>query len=278
VQILRDDPPSPRKLNSGVPRDLETICLKCLEKEPSRRYTTARELSNDLRRYLDGQPIHARPVSKLERGWRWTQRHPARAGLIAASAAALVAVMVGAWIISVEKTRRETAELWQARWQKDHIENFRQLQRQTSYNGLMRDAAFRLAAQLGQEPVAGRRQFEPLRKESLQPALEFWERVMRLNQDSSKTIERGPGEAAYDLAHVCALRATAAKEKEDHHLAEQYAERAVEFLRVAGDAGFFNEPGGERLANDPDFGVLQPREDFRDFLAKLKGDAIANPE
>ena len=61
LQIQNDDPPSPRKLNGAVPRDLETIALKCLAKEPARRYATALELAAELERWLAGEPIHARP-------------------------------------------------------------------------------------------------------------------------------------------------------------------------------------------------------------------------
>jgi tetratricopeptide (TPR) repeat protein/ribosomal protein S27E len=82
VQILDDEPPSPRKLNNRVPKDLETICLKCLEKDQERRYQTARELYDDLRRFLDGKPIHARPVGRISRAWRWCRRNPARAALV----------------------------------------------------------------------------------------------------------------------------------------------------------------------------------------------------
>jgi len=77
VQILNDEPPSPRKLTPHVPRDLETICLKCLEKEPSRRYDTAKAMAEDLRRFLAREPIKARPISKVERTWRWCLRNRA---------------------------------------------------------------------------------------------------------------------------------------------------------------------------------------------------------
>lgn len=101
AQILQDDPPSPRRFNSRVPRDLETICLKCLEKEPARRYTTARQLADDLQRFLQGAPIEARPVSQLERAWRWCRRSPRIASftsaivliLLAGIAASLFAAM-----------------------------------------------------------------------------------------------------------------------------------------------------------------------------------------
>jgi eukaryotic-like serine/threonine-protein kinase len=80
VQILDEEPPSPRKFNANVPRDLETITLKCLEKDPAKRYQTAQALADDLRRYLAGEPIKARPVGRVERVWRWCKRHIRRSG------------------------------------------------------------------------------------------------------------------------------------------------------------------------------------------------------
>ncbi len=69
-QVINEDAPSPRLFQSGIPRDLETICLKCLEKELSQRYTTAKDLADDLRRFLLGEAIRARPVTRLEQGRR----------------------------------------------------------------------------------------------------------------------------------------------------------------------------------------------------------------
>ena len=83
-QVIHDDATALRKLNSRIPRDLETICLKCLEKHPSRRYQSAAELADELRRFLNGQPVVARPISRLARGWRWCKRNPLVAGLIVA--------------------------------------------------------------------------------------------------------------------------------------------------------------------------------------------------
>lgn len=86
AQILFDDPPPIARLVAHVPRDVETIALKCLEKLPARRYQTAAELAEDLRRFLDGQPIQARPVGRIARAWRWCRRRPATVALLAALA------------------------------------------------------------------------------------------------------------------------------------------------------------------------------------------------
>jgi serine/threonine protein kinase len=82
VQIVNDEPPSPRKLDGRIPRNLDTICLKCLRKEPHRRYETAAELAEDLGRAINNEPIKARPVSRLEKTWLWCKRRPAGTALI----------------------------------------------------------------------------------------------------------------------------------------------------------------------------------------------------
>ena len=83
IQVLSDEPVPPRRLIPTLERDLETICLKCLEKEPAKRYASATALQEDLRRYLAGEPIAARRASALERVVKWAQRRPAIAGLLA---------------------------------------------------------------------------------------------------------------------------------------------------------------------------------------------------
>jgi eukaryotic-like serine/threonine-protein kinase len=77
LQVTRDDPVPPARLNPKTPRDIQTICLKCLEKEPGRRHPTAAALADDLHRYLTDEPITARPAARWERAWKWAKRRPA---------------------------------------------------------------------------------------------------------------------------------------------------------------------------------------------------------
>ncbi len=114
VQILQDEPPSPRKLQSRIPRDLETICLKCLQKEPRRRYDTAEELGDELRRFLAGQPIRARPIGPALRAWRWCKRNRTVAALATAVAIVLLAGTVVSTSLSLaarQEAKLKTAAL-----------------------------------------------------------------------------------------------------------------------------------------------------------------------
>lgn len=96
--VVHREPVSPRALNPSVPRDLETICLKCLQKEPGRRYRSAQDLSDELGRFIRGDPILARPPSVAERAWRWCARNRALSASLGTAAFLLVAgVLVSTW-------------------------------------------------------------------------------------------------------------------------------------------------------------------------------------
>ena len=106
-QVIADEPAPPRRLNARTPADLEIICLKCLQKEPGKRYGTAAALADDLARQRRGEPIAARPVGRLERGWLWCRaRNPWLSGLTGAVAASLVVgAAVSVWF-AVDASRQ----------------------------------------------------------------------------------------------------------------------------------------------------------------------------
>src|SRR5262249_42066849 len=94
LQVLECEPVPPRALNAAIPRDLETICLKCLNKEPRKRYASAQHLVADLERCLEGRPIVARPIGVGERVWKWVKRRPATAALLLITAIEAVGLPV----------------------------------------------------------------------------------------------------------------------------------------------------------------------------------------
>jgi lipoprotein NlpI/predicted Ser/Thr protein kinase len=117
AEVVSREPVSPSQLQPKVPRDLETICLKGLRKDLRQRYASARELAEDLRRFLEGRPIRARPVPTWERAYRWVRRRPTQAALIAASVLALLAGSVGALLYGMYEKQRATAlqQQWERR-------------------------------------------------------------------------------------------------------------------------------------------------------------------
>jgi hypothetical protein len=114
MQVVADEPVPPRRLQSQTPRDLETICLKCLRKDSTKRYGDARALAEDLRRFSAGEPITARPVGQLERAWRWCRRNPGVAALTWSIALLLVLIACGAtvaaYLLDQERQAARAAE------------------------------------------------------------------------------------------------------------------------------------------------------------------------
>jgi serine/threonine protein kinase len=155
-QVLYEEPRGLRRLNDKIPRDLETITLKCMAKEPARRYGSAAELADDLLRWLRGEPIQARPISSTERFWLWARRNPRIAALSGAVAALLLALAAGSFVFAIvvnaarheeklarlsadsarvaaESARdRETAERRRAQWAEREARDAEQLAEQQS--------------------------------------------------------------------------------------------------------------------------------------------------
>jgi len=139
--VIRSKLQTPNSKLERVPRDLEVICLKCLAKEPARRYAAARDLAADLRRWLEGKPIAARPVSSAERAWKWVQHNPA----LAALAGALIVSLLGGGFTLWRSYRNVRAALGTTR------------QAQSEAQGNLRDALLAQAQALGAAQGVGQR-------------------------------------------------------------------------------------------------------------------------
>src|SRR5262249_29876287 len=109
LQVLSADPVPPSRLQSAVHRDLDTICLKCLDKDRSKRYATAEALAEELRRFVNGEPIRARPTPAWERLGKWARGKPAQAALIAALALAVLGGTTGAVFYALYKDQQAAA-------------------------------------------------------------------------------------------------------------------------------------------------------------------------
>ena len=158
-QLLTEEPLPPSQLQPRVPRDLETICLKCLQKEPARRYVGAGALADDLRCFLDQKPIHARPTPAWERAVKWARRRPAVAVLVGVCVAAALALATMGLAYNARLQReRDTARA-----------NFQ----------MALDAVDRFYTQVSENTLLNTPRMEPLRRQLLETAQEFYERFVR---------------------------------------------------------------------------------------------------
>ncbi len=172
LQLIRAaDPVPPRRLQPSIPRDLEIICLKCLEKDPARRYPTAAELAEDLRRFRAGEPILARPASPAVRAIKWCRRNRAATGLLAGAAAALVAGIAGVLWHNVRLQRAlddVTAKEAEVRRERDRADgNYREA----------RSAIDRILHHYTGRDLAEVPRVRELRRRQAEDALAFFEKV-----------------------------------------------------------------------------------------------------
>jgi eukaryotic-like serine/threonine-protein kinase len=194
-QVRSHDPAAPRRLRPQMPRDLETICLKCLAKEPARRYVTAGELAEELERFLDGRPIRARPVGALGRLMKWAQRQRALAALVAVSAVSLVTfivlVMLHNFRLQAEVRRAENSET-EAKGQR--------LRANANYHEA-RETIGRMLNRLEAKRLAGLPQVTELRRDLLEDSLTFYQRVLG-EQDSPEPDVRSDAAQAFHRTAV----------------------------------------------------------------------------
>jgi serine/threonine-protein kinase len=183
VQILNEEPPNPRSLKSGIHRDLATIALKCLEKDPGRRYRTSGDLAADLKRWLAGEPIKARPVGRVERLSRWCRRNPAVASLATGVVTLLLIVAAGSLIYSVRMSRyAETERVLRTDEQRARTEA-------EEYFLLTIDAINEMLADVGQQSLSHVPLMEPVRKSLLQKALVLYQKLLK-SQPSHATLQQ----------------------------------------------------------------------------------------
>jgi serine/threonine protein kinase len=188
IQVTNDEPVPPTQLQPKCPRDLETICLKCLQKDARKRYATAGESADDLERFLKAEPIFARPIGRIERGWRWMVRNPVTSLLLAALALVLIVsfvTVVALWRLAErDKTRADQQE---ARAKANLLKAV--------------EAVDRMLTRVADERLAYVPQFEDERRQILEEAVGFYREF--LEQDhTDPALRREMGRACTRLGKV----------------------------------------------------------------------------
>jgi len=210
-QVKNQPPEPPSKVNRNVPRDLELICLKCLEKEPHRRYASGEALAQELERFLDGRPLsQTRPVSSVERLWRWCRRHPVPASLGATILLLVLAVAIGStWAFLKYRTIS----------QKEHDNLVR-----AEANLKVAQEAVTYFAKLTEEPQMKKRGLEKLRREIRTRARDFYARLTEQQQDDPR-LEADRGRTLVELGGILYLLGSRREAMQAHQQAQRIFER-----------------------------------------------------
>jgi tetratricopeptide (TPR) repeat protein len=179
-QVKMLEPVSPSRLVPGLPHDIETICLKCLQKEPAKRYASVATLEDDLRRYCAGEPILARRISTAERTWRWCRRNPVVSGLVAA----LLMVLVGGLTTTTAMWLRADAMRLRADAMRLRADAMRlradRLRAEAEANfDQARSAVDDYLTRVAESRLLGVPGLQPLRKELLESALPYYQSFVR---------------------------------------------------------------------------------------------------
>jgi WD40 repeat protein len=206
TQVVSEDPAAVRQLNARVPLDLETICHRCLLKEPQRRYASARELEEDLQRFLDGEPIRARPVGALERVWKWARRRPAVAGLLAA----IVLLTLVAMAIILGLYRQAT---WDARRAQDaerdantERDNAQEKEKQARYEKNRADDEKQKAEKLAtQERLAREESDSNLRDLGITLAQQEWEQRDLVRAEQALAMVPAAFRPSWEYRHLATV-------------------------------------------------------------------------
>jgi tetratricopeptide (TPR) repeat protein len=255
LQVVREEPVPPSRLSPRIPRDLETICLKCLRKDPAKRYARASELADDLRRFLHGEPITARPVSKLERFWKLLKRHPAISGGTFMIGVALIAVTT----VVAFKNRQLGLERDNAL--RAEQEALAEQQKNQRLVDLAIDQQERLIARITSVDWTGNRAIVAERERILQDVAEFYKQLLRQEVDDP-IVRRKNAEAHVRLALVQIHRSDYRAAADSIQLAKQSLEQL-----------------SESFAEDPDtISALAKTETAVGHLWMLQGELLIGSE
>ncbi len=197
-QVVGEEPVAPARLRPKVARDLETICLKCLRKEPPKRYASAQAMADDLHRFLAGEPIQARPTPRWERAVKWAKRRPAAALALAMLVVVVVGLAVSTLLIRQQRDQTEQAR---ALAQENYEAAERQQQRAERNLQKARTAVDRMLTRVGHKRLDYVPHMERLRRELLQEALELNQEFLQDNS-TDIAVRREVGLAHRRVAHI----------------------------------------------------------------------------